>query len=76
MQTPSHPFDPRRFEEVRKPLDQASTMPPWVYTSDEFYRREVDRIFMKVWNFMGHIDQVPNPGDYVALEFVCVPFII
>ena len=31
---------------------------------------------MKVWNFMGHVDQVPNPGDYVALEFVGVPFIL
>ena len=76
MQVPNNPFEPRHFEDVRKPLDQASTMPPWVYTSDKFFQREVDRIFMKVWNFMGHVDQVPNPGDYVALEIVGVPFII
>ncbi|NKB60440.1 MAG: Rieske 2Fe-2S domain-containing protein [Alphaproteobacteria bacterium] len=76
MQVPADPFDPKHFEAVRRPLDEASTMPPWVYTSDEFYRREVDRIFMKVWNFMGHIDQVSKSGDYVALEFAGVPFII
>ena len=76
MNEPINLFDPKHFEAVRRPLDEAETMPPWVYTSDEFYRREVDRIFMKVWNFMGHVDQVPNPGDYVALEFVGVPFIL
>jgi len=76
MQAPTDPFDPDHFANVRKPLDEAETMPPWVYTSEEFYRREVDRIFMKVWNFMGHMDQLPNPGDYKALEFAGVPFII
>ena len=76
MQTPSHPFDPRRFEEVRKPLDQASTMPPWVYTSDEFYRREVDRIFMKVWNYVGHASQLSQPGDYFTIEIAGAPVIL
>lgn len=76
MQAPANPFDPSHFVNVRKPLDEAETMPPWVYTSDAFYRREVDRIFMTVWNFMGHVDQIPNPGDYKALEFAGVPFII
>ena len=76
MQTPANPFDPGHFEAVRRPLLEAGTMPPWVYTSPEFHAREVERIFMKVWNFMGHVDQVPDPGDYVALEFVGIPFII
>ncbi len=76
MQAPSDLFDPGHFANVRKPLDEAETMPPWVYTSEEFYRREVDRIFMKEWNFMGHVDQLPNPSDYKALEFTGVPFII
>ena len=76
LQTPTDLFSPKHFEAVRRPLDEAETMPPWVYTSDEFYRREVDRIFMKVWNFMGHVDQVPEPGDYKALEFAGVPFIL
>ena len=76
LQTPTDLFSTKHFEAVRRPLDEAETMPPWVYTSDEFYRREVDRIFMKVWNFMGHVDQVPEPGDYKALEFAGVPFIL
>lgn len=69
-------FDPKRYEAVRRPLLDAETMPPWCYTSEAFYRREVERIFMKLWNFVGHVDQVPRPGDYFTLNFVGVPVII
>ena len=51
-------------------------MPPWCYTSEAFYKREVDRLFMKVWNFLGRVEQVPNPGDYFTLDFAGVPLII
>ncbi len=69
-------FDPRHYEAVRRPLLDAETMPPWCYTSETFYRREVDRMFRKVWNFVGAADQIPNPGDYVALTFAGVPVIL
>jgi phenylpropionate dioxygenase-like ring-hydroxylating dioxygenase large terminal subunit len=69
-------FDPRHYAKVRLPLLEAETMPPWTYTSEAFYKREVDRIFMKVWNFLGHVDQVKKPGDYFALDFAGVPLII
>ncbi len=69
-------FDPRHYQAVRRPLLDAETLPPWCYTSPDFYRREVERIFMKVWNFVGSIDQIPNPGDYFTLDFVGVPLVI
>jgi len=69
-------FDPGHYAKVRLPLLEAETMPPWTYTSDAFYNREVDRIFKKVWNFLGHVDQVAKPGDYFTLNFVGVPLII
>jgi len=69
-------FDPRNYQAVRRPLLDAETLPPWCYTSPDFYRREVERIFMKVWNFVGSIDQIPNPGDYFTLDFVGVPLVI
>jgi phenylpropionate dioxygenase-like ring-hydroxylating dioxygenase large terminal subunit len=61
---------------VRKPLLQAETLPPWCYTSDKFYQREVERIWRKAWNFLGHVAQVSKPGDYLALEFAGVPLLI
>jgi phenylpropionate dioxygenase-like ring-hydroxylating dioxygenase large terminal subunit len=69
-------FNPRHYEAVRRPLLDAETLPAWCYTSPAFYRREVERIFMKVWNFVGSVHQIPNPGDYFTLTFVGIPLII
>ena len=69
-------FDPRHYAGVRRPLLEAETMPAWCYTSEAFYRREVERIFMKVWNFLGRVEQVPNPGDYFTVDFAGVPLIV
>ena len=69
-------FNPKLYSAVRKPLLDAETLPAWCYTSPAFYRREVERIFMKVWNFLGSADRIPNPGDYFTLNFVGVPVII
>jgi phenylpropionate dioxygenase-like ring-hydroxylating dioxygenase large terminal subunit len=69
-------FHPRHYAAVRRPLLEAETLPPWCYTSEAFYRREVERIFRKVWNFVGSADQVAKPGDYFTLAFAGVPTII
>ena len=69
-------FDPRHYQAVRRPLLDAETMPAWCYTSEAFYRREVERIFHKVWNFVGSADRVRDPGDYFAITFAGVPVII
>ena len=51
-------FDPQRYATTRLPASEASTLPPDAYTSGAFYRREVERIFMKQWNFMGRADHL------------------
>jgi len=69
-------FDPRHYEAVRRPLLDAETMPVWCYTSEAFYRREVERIWHKAWNFIGAADRIPNPGDYFTIDFAGVPAIV
>jgi phenylpropionate dioxygenase-like ring-hydroxylating dioxygenase large terminal subunit len=69
-------FDPDAYRNVRKPLLDAETLPTWCYTSDEFYQREVETIFFKVWNFIGRADYIPNPGDYFTLDFTGVPLLV
>ena len=69
-------FAPESYAAVRRPLAEAETMPPWCYTSPAFYRREVERIFAKVWNFIGRDDRIPKPGDYFTLEFVGIPIVV
>jgi choline monooxygenase len=69
-------FDPGTYARTRRPVLQAETLPPEAYASAEFYQREVERVFMREWNFMGRADHLRNPGDYAAFEFVGVPIVI
>ena len=68
MKQPADLFDPSLYREVRQPYLEAMTLPPWCYTSDDFFEREVERIFLHTWNFAGREDELPNPGDYLVLE--------
>ncbi|HEY0182050.1 MAG TPA: aromatic ring-hydroxylating dioxygenase subunit alpha [Rhodopila sp.] len=76
MQAPIDLFNPEYYAAVRRPLLEAETMPPWCYTSDRFYRREIETIFRKVWNFVGHVSQLDKPGDYFTLDFAGMPTIL
>lgn len=69
-------FNPKHYAGVRKPLLEAETMPSWCYTSPEFYEREVERIWKRVWNFIGSADRIATPGDYFTLNFAGVPIIV
>lgn len=69
-------FDANHYRNVRKPLLEAETLPPWCYTSQEFYEREVERMFRKTWNFLGRADEIPNPGDYMTFELCGEPLIV
>ena len=76
MTAPDYIFSPDLYADVRLPVLEAGLLPPWCYTSREFYEREVREIFMKVWNLVGRVEQIPSPGDYIALELAGVPVII
>ena len=76
MTAPDYIFSPDLYADVRLPVLEAGLLPPWCYTSREFYEREVREIFMKVWNLVGRVEQIPCPGDYIALELAGVPVII
>ncbi|NQU71995.1 MAG: ribosomal subunit interface protein, partial [Rhodospirillales bacterium] len=36
-----------------------------VYTDPEIFDLEMDRIFGRIWVFVGHESQVPKPGDWI-----------
>lgn len=61
-------FDPGHYRNARRPLLEAETLPPWCYTSEEFYQREVEQIFLKTWTFVGRGDEVATPGDFFVLD--------
>ena len=42
------------------------------YTSREYFEKERERIFRKVWLNIGRVEQIPNPGDYFVKDLaVC-----
>ena len=76
MTMPENLFDPAHYAKARRPVLEAETLPPWCYTSQRFYDREVDRLFKRVWNFIGREDELPGAGDYAAYDLVGEPVII
>lgn len=35
-----------------------------VYTSREVFAAEIDRVFSRSWSYLGHLSEIPRPGDY------------
>lgn len=38
------------------------------YTSREFHDREVEKMWRKVWQMVGRVEQIPNIGDHLVYE--------
>lgn len=69
-------FSDGAFAPTRQPVQRASTMPGWCYTSPAWYEREIDRIFFREWLCVGRAEDIPRPGDYFAIEVVGEPLVI
>ncbi len=52
------------------PRERAAAMPAEYYTSPEFLNLERDELFRKQWIGIGHIGEIPKPGDYFTTELV------
>ena len=57
-------FEAETYRDLRKPLLQASTLPPGCYTDEAFYRREIERVFRPHWQFVGREEQLETSGRY------------
>lgn len=73
---PNSFFAAESYQELRKPLLEASGLPADCYTSAEFYQREVERIFRQHWQFVGREEQLPEIGSYFCYDGPAGPVII
>lgn len=69
-------FDRALYRDVRRPLEDAFTLPPHAYCAPAFYAREVDRLFLKGWNFIGHDGRLAEPGACIGFELAGVPVVL
>jgi len=56
------------YAATRLPVDQASTLIPDAYTSEEFHALERERIFARSWVPVAVADEIAEPGDFVTCE--------
>lgn len=47
-----------------------------VYRDPAIFQRELDRIWYKVWVYVGHESEVPNPGDFVRRQIGLQPVLL
>ena len=58
------------------PVASAQVLPGEAYVSEEFWQFEKWAIFARDWLFVGHVGQVPRPGDYLARRLLDEPILI
>lgn len=63
MSTESADIRPlRNSRRVGRPLA------PWTYLNPEVFDLEYDAFFLRRWQFIGHLNEVPAPGDFVTAD--------
>ena len=61
---------------VERPIADAVGLPNPAYTSPEFFRLELERIFAPSWACLGHACDVPQPGDLRPMRLLGVPLLM
>ena len=51
-------------------------LPAEAYKSQEQYEREMERLFLPSWHFIGATGDAPNDGDYFTCELLGRPLIV
>jgi len=69
-------FSPEKYVNTRLPIDEASPLPASVYTSQDWYDKEMETIFFKEWLQVTRLEEIPNPGDYVRIDIAGEPLIV
>ncbi len=57
------------FSKCTSPVNEAYSLPPECYCSDDITKEEISRIFRSTWIGLGRSDLVKEPGHYVCLDF-------
>lgn len=55
---------------AHKDFEQATSMPPEIYSSPELLRLEVEKIFKKEWICIGRTAEIPNEDDYLTFDLL------
>lgn len=59
-----------------KPLDQATTLPGYMYADPAFHAFDAEHIFARSWQLICGAQKLVNPGDHVVAEIAGKPIIL
>ena len=59
-----------------EPVATARTLPPELYTSDEFLAFEREALFAHEWLCVGRADRIPSAGDWFSVVIVDEPLVV
>lgn len=63
--------------DYRWPAEGLTRIPDWIYTSEEIYAREQERIFQGgTWNYVGLEAEIPKAGDFRRSYVGAVPVVV
>jgi phenylpropionate dioxygenase-like ring-hydroxylating dioxygenase large terminal subunit len=63
-------------EDCAAPVASARILPALAYNDADFFEFEKWALFDREWLFVGHVNQVPNPGDHLKLRILDEPVLI
>lgn len=58
------------------PREKSQSLPADAFTSTEFLDFEKREIFSKEWVSLCHTSQIPNPGDFLRIDYLDEPLIV
>lgn len=65
----------RRDLEIR-PIEQAETIPARWFTDPDLLKDEIEFVLASSWQYVGHVSQIPNSGDYLVDEILGRPLLV
>jgi phenylpropionate dioxygenase-like ring-hydroxylating dioxygenase large terminal subunit len=63
-------------EQEPEPLSRPYTLPVEAYISPEYARAEREKLWAKVWQQVGRVEEIPEVGDYLTYEIMDDSFIV
>ncbi len=58
--------EPAPAEELSEPM----TIPVEAYISEEYARAEADKLWAKVWQQVGRVEEIPEVGDFLTYDIL------
>ena len=55
-----------KFEAIDWEAKPGVPLAPWTYKNPEFFELDYEAFFLRRWQFVGHVNDVPEVGDFIT----------